>query len=63
MRKIQFGMRALALTALTLFMAGCANDETTQDSISKQPDTNGMTEFSVVDNSTKALSNTRTAGE
>lgn len=63
MRKIQFGMRTLALTALTLFMAGCANDETTQDSISKQPDTNGMTEFSVVDNSTKALSNTRTAGE
>lgn len=64
MRKIQFGkMRTLALTALVLFMVGCANDETAQDNTAKQLDTNGMTEFAVVDNSTKALSNTRTAGE
>ena len=64
MRKIQFGkMRTLALTALVLFMVGCANDETAQDNTAKQLDTNGLTEFAVVDNSTKALSNTRTAGE
>lgn len=56
-------MRTLALAAVVLFMVGCANDETAQDNTAKQLDTNGLTEFAVVDNSTKALSNTRTAGE
>ncbi len=64
MRKIQFSMKTLAAAAIALFMAGCANDETAQDSTAKHPGIKGMTEFAVVDNgaNAKALPAMRTMG-
>lgn len=65
MRQIPFNMKTLAVAALALLMAGCANDDAAQENTSKQLDTKGMTEFAVVDNAAhaKAAPITRTAGE
>ncbi|MDY4020845.1 MAG: hypothetical protein SOZ80_08755 [Prevotella sp.] len=65
MRQIPFSMKTLAVTALALLMAGCANDDAEQENTSKHPETKGMTEFAVVDDAAniKAAPATRTYGE